>query len=321
MECNRQMKCVMLGLALVLFFMRSCTSEIFPKAQNVTWSSVNFKSILTWSPKPTNYSYTVEFSEVGQDRKRTGHCIKTMETECDLTAELQNPKANYSADILSEPMQGVFSDLVEFPHVSSKKFSPYYDTAIGKPEFKIEVNSDKRKTTLYVTDIPTALFNEDKKRLNIRDVFRDNLQYKVTYRKAKSTGKKEKISKSSIIELPDLDQGVSYCFYVQAFLSFRALDKQHGEISNIQCSPEDNTSIFEEYGMGVIVGAILIILAITTIIIVIVMCCRRGKAAKNTGKETLALKGDDVMLKIYRPVDCGHDHTDIRRRCTSSEEV
>lgn len=104
MEFNRQMKCVMLELALVLFFMRSCTSgesracalmiecvlfspltsylkaflsflqcilihmlfcftEIFPKAQNVTWSSVNFKSILTWSPKPTNYSYTVEFSE------------------------------------------------------------------------------------------------------------------------------------------------------------------------------------------------------------------------------------------------------------------
>ncbi|XP_016301486.1 tissue factor-like [Sinocyclocheilus anshuiensis] len=292
MESNRQTKFGMLELALVLFFMSSCASEIFPKAQNVAWSSVNFKSMLTWSPKPTNYSYTVEFSELGQDRERMPHCIRTMEPECDLTAELKNLKAYYSADILSEPMRGVSSDLIEFPHVRSEKFSPYYDTAIGRPEFKIEVSSDKRKMTLHVTDVPTALFNEDNKRLNIRDVFGDNLQYKVTYRKAKSTGKKEKISKSSIIELTDLDQGVSYCFYVQGFLHFRVLDKQHGEISSYQCSPEDNTSIFEEYGVGVIAGAILIIiLAITTIIIVIVMCCRRRKRAKNTGKEGLALNG------------------------------
>ncbi|KAL0156445.1 hypothetical protein M9458_047691, partial [Cirrhinus mrigala] len=60
---------------------------------------------------------------------------------------------------------------------------------IGIPEFKIEVSSDKRKTTLHVTDVPTALFDADKKRLNIRDVFGDELQYRVIYRKAKSTGK------------------------------------------------------------------------------------------------------------------------------------
>uniref|UniRef100_A0A8C2K981 Tissue factor n=1 Tax=Cyprinus carpio TaxID=7962 RepID=A0A8C2K981_CYPCA len=221
----------------------------------------------------------------------TPHCIRTMAMECDLTAGLKKLNAYYTADILSEPMRGVSSDLVEFPHATTEKFSPYYDTAIGRPEFRIEVSSDKRKTTLHVEDIPTALF-VDKKRLNIRDVFMDNLQYKVTYRKAKSTGKKEKISKSSIIELTDLDRGESYCFYVQAFLPFRAQDKQHGEISNIQCSSEESPSIFEEYGMGVIAGAILMtILAITAIIIVIVMCCRRRKRAVNTGKERLPLNG------------------------------
>uniref|UniRef100_A0A8C2AI28 Tissue factor n=1 Tax=Cyprinus carpio TaxID=7962 RepID=A0A8C2AI28_CYPCA len=292
MESNRQVKFHLHELALVLFFMKACTSDIFPKAQNVTWSSLNFKTILMWSPKPTNYSYTVEFSQVGQDRERMPHCIRTMATECDLTAGLRNLTAYYTADILSEPMQAVSSDLVEFPHVSSEKYSPYYDTAIGRPEFKIEVSSDKRKTTLHVADIPTSLFNEDKKRLNIQDVFGDTLQYKITYRKAKSTGKKEKISKSSIIELTDLDRGESYCFYVQAFLPFRAQDKQHGEISNIQCSSEESPSIFEEYGMGVIAGAILItILAITAIIIVIVMCCRQRKRAVNTGKERLPLNG------------------------------
>ncbi|XP_050954483.1 coagulation factor IIIa isoform X2 [Labeo rohita] len=248
MESNRQMKFRMLELLLVLFFMKECASEIYPKAQNVTWFSINFKSMLTWSPKPTNYSYTVEFSKLGQDRERTPHCIRTMDTECDLTLELKNLQDYYTADILSEPMRGVSSDLVEFPHVSSKKFSPYHDTDIGGPEFNIEVSSDKRKTTLHVTDVPTALFDVDKNRLNIRDVFGDKLQYKVIYRKAKSTGKKEKISKSSVIELTDLDRGVSYCFNVQAFLPFRALDKQLGQLSQVQCSPEEDTSIFDEEG-------------------------------------------------------------------------
>lgn len=51
-----------------------------------------------------------------------------METECDLTAELKNLKASYNADILSEPKRGVSSDLVEFPHVTSERFSPYNDS-------------------------------------------------------------------------------------------------------------------------------------------------------------------------------------------------
>ncbi|XP_043081685.1 coagulation factor IIIa [Puntigrus tetrazona] len=292
MESYKQVRFGVLAVVLVLCCARTCASDNFPKAQNVSWSSINFKSILTWSPKPMNYSYTVEFSEPSQDRQRTPNCIRTTETECDLTAELKNLKAYYSADILSEPMRGVTSDLVEFPHVRSDKFSPYFDTAIGRPEFKIEVSSDKRKITLHVTDIPTALFNKDKKRLNIRDVFGDDLQYKVIYRKAKSTGKKEKFSKSSVIELTDVDQGVSYCFYVQAFLPFRSSNKQLGEISSYHCSQEVDPSVFEEYGVGVIAGAILIIiLALTAIIIVAVICCRRRKRAKNTGKEGLPLNG------------------------------
>ncbi|NP_001232896.1 coagulation factor III, tissue factor a precursor [Danio rerio] len=293
MDSNmRQITLHTLVLALVSFFTTSCASDVFPKAKNVSWSSVNFKSMLTWSPKPTNYSYTVEFSELSQDRERTPYCIRTMDTECDLTAVLKNLKAYYSADVLSEPMRGVSSDLVEFPHVSSGKFSPYHDTDIGRPEFKIEVSSDKRMTKLHVTDVPTALFDDQKKRLNIRDVFGDELQYKVIYRKAKSTGKKEMLSKKSIIEMPDLDRGVGYCFNVQAYLPSRAANKQFGELSSVHCSTEENTTVFEEYGTGVITGVIVFILsAIIVIVLVIVMCCRRRRRAENEGKEGLALNG------------------------------
>lgn len=59
---------------------------------------------------------------------------------------------------------------------------------IGELDFKLEVSADKKKTSLLVTDPLTALF-KDGHQLNIRDVFSDQLMYKVTYRKNKSTGK------------------------------------------------------------------------------------------------------------------------------------
>lgn len=35
----------------------------YPRAQNVTWKSTNFKTVLSWDPEPSElYSYTVEFS-------------------------------------------------------------------------------------------------------------------------------------------------------------------------------------------------------------------------------------------------------------------
>uniref|UniRef100_A0A4W4FEQ4 Tissue factor n=1 Tax=Electrophorus electricus TaxID=8005 RepID=A0A4W4FEQ4_ELEEL len=163
--------------------------ETFPRAQNVTWISFNFKTLLTWSPKPTNYSYTVEFSQRGQNRERTPLCIQTSNTECDLTTAVSNLKGKYIAEVQSEPVRGVSSDLTEFPHTASNWFCPFNDTIIGRPEFKIAVNEDQRTITVHVKDIETALLNGQKQRQSIRDIFKDDLQYKVYYRKAKSSGK------------------------------------------------------------------------------------------------------------------------------------
>lgn len=52
-------------------------------------------------------------------------------------------------------------------------------------------------------------------------------------------------SKSNEIEVKDLDRGESYCFNVQAYIPSRDTDKQLGEMSQTQCSKDDNQSIFE----------------------------------------------------------------------------
>ncbi|KAL7874385.1 hypothetical protein SRHO_G00053550 [Serrasalmus rhombeus] len=273
------------------FLTPDCVSGTFPKAQNVTWDSLNFKTLLTWSPKPVNYSYTVEFSKQGENNERVPFCIRTSETECDLTSGLKDLKGRYTADVVSEPVKDGTSDHTEYPYTTSPFFIPYLDTVIGKPEFKIIVSDDQKKVTLYIIDIPTAIVNESNgQRLTIRDIFKDDLQYKISYRKAKSTGKKEKLSAGSEIELTDLEKGRSYCFNVQAYILSRSPGKQLGELSNVQCSPEEATSIFEEYSLTVIALAILAIIVIIAVVIaVIVLCWRRRQ------KQRAQRKGSDCL--------------------------
>ncbi|XP_077365067.1 coagulation factor III, tissue factor a [Festucalex cinctus] len=278
-----------LALLILLFLHSNAVTGLYPRAQTVTWKSTNFKTILTWEPVPTDYSYTVEFSMVSRDKQRNSNCIRISTTMCDLTSSLTDLNACYVADVLSEPPLGVTSDLTEFPHTSSSRFCPANETDIGRPDFKLEVSNNKSKTTLFVTEPLTALF-KDNRQLNIRDVFLEKLQYKVTYRKNKSSGKKVYISKTSVIELTDLDQGESYCFNVQAFIPSRSINKQLGELSQTQCSDDDKQSVFDVYSVGVIATAILLVLLLIIIVVVTIVCCRHKKAALKTEKEGIPLQ-------------------------------
>ncbi|CAN9506538.1 unnamed protein product [Ophioblennius macclurei] len=278
-------------LPLLFSLCLNTASGAFPRAQNITWKSTNFKTILNWEPQPSeDFSYTVEFSALGQDKQRIYHCIRSSLTMCDLSSSLTQRDACYTADVLSEPPRGATSELTEFPHSSSSRFCPYTDTVIGRPEFKLKVSDDKKKTTLYVSDPLTALFN-DERQLTVRDVFSEQLQYRVTYRRNKSTGRKVHTSKSNVIELSGLDQGESYCFTVQAYIPSRTTDKQLGEMSETKCSDEDNPSIFKVYSVGVIICAIfLILLLIGIIIAVAVVCCKHRKNHVKAEKERVPLQ-------------------------------
>ncbi|XP_041670269.1 coagulation factor IIIa [Cheilinus undulatus] len=270
------------ALWIVLLQLTFSASGSYPRAQNVTWQSVNFKTLLTWQPKPApDYTYTVDYYGNDGNKKRNTHCIRSSDTVCDLSSSLTDVKDCYTADVSSEPPLGVTSDLVEFPHTSSPRFCPYTDTDIGRPDFKVEVSKDKRTTTLYVTDPLTARF-KDGRQLNIRDIFSDELKYKVTYRKNKSSGKKFYISDTNRIELTTLDRGESYCFEVQAFIPSRSINKQLGELSIPQCSDDDGTSLLEEYSVVTIAVFILLFLLLIGIIIAVTVVCykRRQKALR-----------------------------------------
>ncbi|TRY53653.1 hypothetical protein DNTS_008654 [Danionella cerebrum] len=244
-----------------------------PKAENVSWISHNFKTILTWGPRPVNYTYTVEFSRQA-----------TALTECDLTNEM-DIKGVYLAEVLSEPLRGMRFDQVEFPYTRSKTFCPYNDTLIGRPHFKLTVN-EKKKVVLNIQDPITAL-HKDGKSLTIRDVFKKNLKYKIAYNKAGSTGRKTLVVDESKAEFNRLDEDQSYCFSVAAFIPSRKGDKRLGDWSLPKCSAQGHKSPFDEYGLAVIGGAVLILLVlVVAIIILIVLWCKRVQRLKTITKET-----------------------------------
>ncbi|XP_048861477.1 tissue factor-like [Brienomyrus brachyistius] len=273
---------------LFLLFGKNAGMNTYPKAEGVTWTSSDFKTILKWGPEPVNYTYTVEVYRQGKDGEKNEHCIRTEKTDCDLTSMLVDLNATYIADILSEPLPGTPSDAVEPPYTKSPPFCPYYDTEIGAPHFRINVTQDKSKITLDIEDPVTAIYS-GRRLLNIRDIFKNDLQYKVFYRKAQSTGKREKTTSSSKVVL-DVDRGVSYCFNVQAYVPSRLGTKQDGKLSSMRCSPDRDKSIFEEYSIGVIAGGIVLVIVLIGTITLTVVYCRRRKRGKDAGKEAVPLK-------------------------------
>ena len=62
---------------------------------------------------------------VGENEKRIRNCIRSSSTSCDVTHFLTDLTSCYSADVLSEPLPGVTSDLIEFPYTSSSRFCPF----------------------------------------------------------------------------------------------------------------------------------------------------------------------------------------------------
>ncbi|MBN3296641.1 TF factor, partial [Amia calva] len=157
----------------------STGNDIYPTAQNVSWSSHNFKTLLTWSPEPTGYSYTVEYSVYlcyGLEMCINSFTKHSSTTECDLTMDLTELNQTYSADVVSEPKLGDPLDVEEYPYTKSERFCPYKDTTIGKPNFTFEVNESKNKITLHIQDPVSAIRGANNELLKMREIFKEELK-------------------------------------------------------------------------------------------------------------------------------------------------
>uniref|UniRef100_A0A8V5GVZ6 Tissue factor n=1 Tax=Melopsittacus undulatus TaxID=13146 RepID=A0A8V5GVZ6_MELUD len=199
-------------------------------AVNITWSSINFKTILQWQPKPSGYLYTVEIHGQTSDTKKK--CILTAETECDVTDLLRNVRETYTAHILSVASSGM-DNFEEPPFAVSEKFTPYNQTVLGKPEIQNYTQKGSKLNVVFQDPLTPYKFPNGSFQ-SIRDIFQNDLEYKIYYWKDQSSGKKDAITKSHRFE-ERVDSSKNYCFYIQGIIPSRR-EKRNGQESMVLCT-------------------------------------------------------------------------------------
>ncbi|XP_068919479.1 tissue factor isoform X1 [Petaurus breviceps papuanus] len=264
---------VLLGFLLLLHLsLASGTSDIV-LAHNITWKSIDFKTILEWEPKPVNYVYSVEISTRWGDWKKK--CFQIKKTECDLTDEMKNVRETYIARILSEKPEKSDGDPEESLHANAPSFTPYLDTNLGQPKIEsFKQNDTKLKVT--VQDSITS-FRPNGTFQTLRQIFHQDLTYTLYYWRASSTGKKS-VNTNTNEFLVEVDKGESYCFNVQAVIPSRRA-KQKSPESAIHCTSQDKV-VFKE--LFFIVGAVLFVIIILIIILSVTLYkCSKARAKRD----------------------------------------
>ncbi|XP_008831889.1 tissue factor [Nannospalax galili] len=249
-------------------------AETPERAYNLTWKSTNFKTILEWEPKPTNYAYKVLISSGSKDW--TSKCFSKTDTECDLTDEIvKDVHQTYVAKVLSVPLNGThFAG--DLPYTNSPEFIPYKQTKLGQPRIQ---SFERVGTILNVTveNSPTAI-RRNGTFVSLREVFGKDLSYILHYWRATSTGKKT--AKTNTDEfLVDVDKGDYYCFSVEALIPSRN-ENQRSPQSATECMTQGQ-GVFRETFF--IVGAVVFV-AIIFIIILSLSLYNRRKGRGRNGK-------------------------------------
>lgn len=254
-----------------------------PKAENVRWVSVDFKTTLHWDSPSPDHTYSVYYSRDGGDWLESPDCIQVPGPDCDLTNQLIPYDWKYTADIKTDSEVDDYDyPSEEMPHTFSDEFNPYRESAISAVEFTVE-DVGGGKVIINISD-PLTGIHQRGRQLTIRDILKKDLHYKITYNKAGTTGKRELTRDTSVAEVTGLDVGQSYCFIVAAFIPSRPKKSQHGSWGLQQCTPGD-PNLLLELNVGALIGGIVVLLVLLAIIAAVtVICCRRRK---NKGSRTL----------------------------------
>ncbi|XP_047445231.1 tissue factor-like [Mugil cephalus] len=265
-----------LGICLSAWSIIVADENLVPKADNVKWVSLDFKTILTWTAKPSGHTYSVLYSMEGDDWTESPDCSRLLDFQCDLTSHLEPLDRIFSADVQTEPADSDYNHGGEdLPHTYSSPFNPYKESNISAVEFTVEA-VDERKVIVNITDPLTSIHRRGKQ-LSIRDILKNDLKYKISYSKSGSTGKKDVTSDNSIAEVSELDAGESYCFMVAAFIPSRPKATQQGAWSKQLCAFV-NGGTLKGLSHGVWTGIVFILITVLIIILIVaVLCCRRQR--------------------------------------------
>ncbi|XP_038649820.1 coagulation factor IIIa [Scyliorhinus canicula] len=266
-----------LALAMVCF--HGAAGASLQPVTNLKWTSFNFRTTLQWESTSNGAVYTVRVRGVQTDWARKRECTRIRTTSCDMTSMMQNVTERYVAEVFT--LNANITDEIEEPPVAeSTPIQLLSETEIGEPNFKLFQNSS-REARLLIEDTVTSIRFSNNTPKTLRDIYGPNLQYKVTYWKDGTSGKRDKTTNNQVV-LIKVDEGVTYCFSVEIKITS---PYKHGPRSQAKCTKVQNP----EYGLGFYAFIIVGTLVVLSVIIGVTVCLCRRKAA-HSKSETNPLK-------------------------------
>ncbi|XP_078741602.1 tissue factor-like [Lampetra fluviatilis] len=258
-------------------------SGSLPVPTNLSFVSVNFKTLLEWQVEDTGIPVTYDVELLGATWptwKQKAECTDSIEMTCDLTSIMADPRLSYRARVRAIP--GGSSAVHTVPWVMSPSFVPYDDTELGKPQF--EAVGRNGSIQLKVADLITPYFNIDGSHKTMGDIYTGDLHYHLTYWKDGSSGRKEYQSRQAAFMLTGLDEGELYCFHVQLLVDVDNTERR-GEESDVKCARSGLAKPDYAWIFLVAAGIAALIIGVALIVLIVWLChhCRQQRKSERNG--------------------------------------
>uniref|UniRef100_A0A146Y5N4 Interleukin 20 receptor, alpha n=1 Tax=Fundulus heteroclitus TaxID=8078 RepID=A0A146Y5N4_FUNHE len=254
-----------------LFVLHCAVCSSPPKPLNVSFSSVNLRNVLHWSPgndTPDGTHFSVEYviygdtTEVGKGKRvrenwrAVQQCTNIVRTWCDLSVETWAEEEGYYARVRATGRKSSSKWAV-----TKNRFDPKWDTIIGPPLLSVEMEDNSAIITLKGPMRYSP--NNDTPPLSMKAIYPQmfyNLSVYNTHRKLMHHFPLE----TSQYKYQLLDYNTEYCFFAKSkFISIPAQCKS----SAWHCIVTPQDPVIEQL-QQVVVGIVVPALCICIIVVV-----------------------------------------------------
>lgn len=199
-------------LFLALLFCTAALSSL-PHPTNVTFTSVNLRNIVQWSPgkgTPADTKYRVRYAIYGDSKEKRVHwrpvlhCTETTRTWCDLSEETSDLEHGYFAKVRAVSRKNN-SEWV----LTHRRFDPKIDTEFGPPHVSVELDD---KYAVVTIEGPMRYFpNNDTPQVSMATLY-PHMIYNLSIHNTRSGRIRHFLLTSNKYKYDTMDHGTELCF-------------------------------------------------------------------------------------------------------------
>lgn len=209
-----------------------------PHPTNVTFTSVNFRNILYWSPgkdTPADTKYRVRYAIYGDSKEKRVHwrpvlhCAEITRTWCDLSRETSDLEHGYYAKVRA--MSRKRNSEWEW---TQKRFDPKLDTEFGPPHISVEV--DDKYVFVTIEGPMKYLPNNNTPQVSMT-IFYHHMTYNLSVHNTRKEQIRHFTLSSNQYNYRIMDHGAEICFSAKTQLKYMP-SKHHSSTWHCITTPE-----------------------------------------------------------------------------------